>query len=484
MPDARLQDLTAAGTVDGTELLYTLQASSDRKATAEQIREYARKQTFYPIYNVLSYGADPTGATDSSSAFQAAIDACELTKGTVFIPQGYYTIGTCLTITQLGVTVRGANQFATIIRGTTSTASIFNITASACELADMTIGGPAATIMTGGTLITAYASGGSYWHNLWIIDGYNGMVSYGNGTNNLFELCIFDGMYGSFMLKVGPNAGGHMIHNCQFDQCAPASATLAGYKGAFAAGTYATGDTVHSGGYFYVCESGGSASAMTPTRFYTSFTTGTSTWRMIAKTDFCPLWFYSSPQNYLYMNDITSYCYANVLIDTGCDGTQVISNQGGLAFRSFVELVGNNTNTFIRGNYFSASMCYGIYDNDGAIDRITISDNHINYTAGPAIAFIADSAIININNNVIYRAGEADNYSTEADSHSIYMLSGVTHFNISNNIVRVGATQTSSAAGIRIESGCNNYSVVGNTFVSLPTRVSDSGGTPKLVSNY
>lgn len=39
--------------------------------------------------NVLDYGADPTGASDSSSAFQAAIDTL---KGAVFVPEGTYKI--------------------------------------------------------------------------------------------------------------------------------------------------------------------------------------------------------------------------------------------------------------------------------------------------------------------------------------------------------------------------------------------------------
>ena len=42
--------------------------------------------------NVIDYGADPTGATDSRAAIQAAIDATQATGGTVFFPEGSFLI--------------------------------------------------------------------------------------------------------------------------------------------------------------------------------------------------------------------------------------------------------------------------------------------------------------------------------------------------------------------------------------------------------
>jgi len=42
--------------------------------------------------NVLDYGADPTGVADSRAAIQAAIDAVQLTSGTVYIPEGTFLI--------------------------------------------------------------------------------------------------------------------------------------------------------------------------------------------------------------------------------------------------------------------------------------------------------------------------------------------------------------------------------------------------------
>ena len=44
------------------------------------------------IYNVLDYGADPTGVADSTSAFQSAIAAAKSAAGTVYVPMGTYII--------------------------------------------------------------------------------------------------------------------------------------------------------------------------------------------------------------------------------------------------------------------------------------------------------------------------------------------------------------------------------------------------------
>lgn len=56
--------------------------------------------------NVLDYGADATGATDSTAAIQAAIDAAIAGQGEVYIPAGTYLTGR-LTFSNNNITVRG-----------------------------------------------------------------------------------------------------------------------------------------------------------------------------------------------------------------------------------------------------------------------------------------------------------------------------------------------------------------------------------------
>jgi polygalacturonase len=48
------------------------------------------------IVNVLDFGADPTGNSDSTAAIQAAVDS--LTKGTIYFPNGSYSISSTIEI--------------------------------------------------------------------------------------------------------------------------------------------------------------------------------------------------------------------------------------------------------------------------------------------------------------------------------------------------------------------------------------------------
>lgn len=48
--------------------------------------------------NVLDYGADPTGVSDSSAAIQAAVDAIPSVGGVVYLPGGTYLVNTKITL--------------------------------------------------------------------------------------------------------------------------------------------------------------------------------------------------------------------------------------------------------------------------------------------------------------------------------------------------------------------------------------------------
>lgn len=51
-------------------------------------------------FNVVDYGADQAGVSDSTVAIQAAIDAAIIAKGSVFLPTGRYKISSSLIITE------------------------------------------------------------------------------------------------------------------------------------------------------------------------------------------------------------------------------------------------------------------------------------------------------------------------------------------------------------------------------------------------
>ncbi|QDZ16005.1 discoidin domain-containing protein [Humibacter ginsenosidimutans] len=62
-----------------------------------------------------TYGADPTGANDSTAAIQRAIDAAAATDGTVYLPAGTYTVSGQLDVDH--VSVVGAGPWYTTISG-------------------------------------------------------------------------------------------------------------------------------------------------------------------------------------------------------------------------------------------------------------------------------------------------------------------------------------------------------------------------------
>jgi hypothetical protein len=69
-----------------------------------------------PVYDVLSYGADATGASESAPAIQAALNAAATAGGgLVLVPAGVYVISQILQISS-GVTLQGAGMGVTTIQ--------------------------------------------------------------------------------------------------------------------------------------------------------------------------------------------------------------------------------------------------------------------------------------------------------------------------------------------------------------------------------
>lgn len=72
-----------------------------------------------PLYPVDDEGADPTGATDSTVAIQAAIDAAAASGGgVVVLSAGTYLVDDVLTVTASNVVIRGAGAGVTFVRFT------------------------------------------------------------------------------------------------------------------------------------------------------------------------------------------------------------------------------------------------------------------------------------------------------------------------------------------------------------------------------
>jgi hypothetical protein len=66
--------------------------------------------------NVVTYGADPTGTSDSTAAIVLAIAAVATLGGVVYFPAGVYRVNSTITCSQPGVIFMGAGKSATIIK--------------------------------------------------------------------------------------------------------------------------------------------------------------------------------------------------------------------------------------------------------------------------------------------------------------------------------------------------------------------------------
>jgi hypothetical protein len=77
-----------------------------------------------PVFDAVSYGADPTGARDSTSAIQSAIDAAGTSGGVVYLQPGTYRIhsekDTRLRLHYSNVVLRGAGAGKTFLLNTTT----------------------------------------------------------------------------------------------------------------------------------------------------------------------------------------------------------------------------------------------------------------------------------------------------------------------------------------------------------------------------
>ena len=84
-------------------------------ATTKTQADAATTATTPAWVNVTSYGADPTGASDSAGAFNDAVTAVANTGGVVYVPAGSYTIKSTVTCAAVPVYFVGDGAWATII---------------------------------------------------------------------------------------------------------------------------------------------------------------------------------------------------------------------------------------------------------------------------------------------------------------------------------------------------------------------------------
>jgi hypothetical protein len=143
MTNQRVTDLTTVNTAADADVLYLVDVSDTTDDPAGSARQITASDLLNEqrMYNAVSYGADPTGLSDSTTAIQAAIDAAatataldsgvpaytwitEVEGGTVYFPRGWYRIDSTITLKNR-VSLRGESfTSACIVAGSSFTDAV------------------------------------------------------------------------------------------------------------------------------------------------------------------------------------------------------------------------------------------------------------------------------------------------------------------------------------------------------------------------
>jgi hypothetical protein len=131
-----------------------------------------------PPISVMTYGADPTGTADSTSAFQQAIAAAQAitpTSGTVFIPCGYYRITPgVLQINTDSTSIVGQDASCTILTRYADTGPVLTFTKSSGVLFGITVSNIQIADIPAQTGAAGYSTCANSPYHL-VFDGLNGL---------------------------------------------------------------------------------------------------------------------------------------------------------------------------------------------------------------------------------------------------------------------------------------------------------------------
>jgi hypothetical protein len=181
-------------------------------------------------YNVVYYGADPTGETSSTSAFEAVQTAIGTSPATIYIPTGTYNTATFLSLVQDQNIIGDGSSSVTInYTGSTTALSIntngaFNDSYNAGTIKGFSLNGSTATgtpngiefgnlqgLVSQDVGVYEFAGIGLYGldeSEAWSEENNIQMILVGNGTAVVLDGSSFDYSNFDFMIVAGPGQGG------------------------------------------------------------------------------------------------------------------------------------------------------------------------------------------------------------------------------------------------------------------------------------
>lgn len=163
--------------------------------------------------NVLDFGADPTGATDSTAAFTAAKTVALATNKTIYIPSGTYKGSITVASGETNLLIIGENRETTIIEAKDNSTATISVhwTAFNTQIESLTIKNTAA--LNNGTHYGIHALGSGSNNGAsglkikdCVVSGYNINVRLDEFNDMHVETCIFSGaVAGSGAAPIGAN---------------------------------------------------------------------------------------------------------------------------------------------------------------------------------------------------------------------------------------------------------------------------------------
>lgn len=449
--------------------------------------------TLLTDFNVVNYGADPTGVKDSTAAIQVAYAAAlGAPGGVLYFPHGTYLLPNGSTFTNSDssndfLIIRGDGlKNSTLTTGGNDASFIFAGT-KGFDLRDIgfTARGantaPATTFGAVNSCVVVQTH--CDFRSVRVLGGY-----YNIDFQTIREQDVED-------LVVGWAYGPALVHNgtwffrCDFDQNTPLAVTT--YTGAWAQNTaYTAGQcTLATGGLWVLqCVTGGTSSASgtgpTLANYGIAMQDGTITWQLVAP-----------------------FVFSGLLIDGGwdqvtitdCDATGPYGSScisiGAASLVTLTTVIGATP-----GNLAAwGNAPHGILVADAAYTMISSCEISIFATAGRGIAVASNVAgpTVITNCQIVGQGGSAAPSGSGISFNGgpgVATGNGITNFingvliapnvsgvTVNGNII----TSQTSGFGVKVAAGTSdNYNIIGNTIISATTPVSDGGtGLNKLICN-
>lgn len=452
----------------------------------------------YPWVDVVAWGADPTGAAESSAAIQAAIDyaGTSLIGGTVYFPPGFYkcTTGIVINPSTNEITLRGASRFASVLFCGDADITILTSNGLGCLVETLSFQGKGsnnnnARPGTFGATKPVIACGPLSMRDVVITGGYN-CISIAGSDDGLFENVYCTNAYGNAIVasgSAGASGAGNWFLRCKFDQNYPVKTPNPDPSVAFApwkaGNSYARGDTAVLSGLYLVqaMVAGASGETEPPVANYNvDIVDGGVIWHLCYPLDYCAfLLETNSNSNNWAMCDFTgSFPWSITMRHTlGAGSPPALAQFSGCtmggAYNGALNLVDGNTcviTNCVMGGNVSRGTSSVVTTQPGWQGGLTITD----------------SLIFGANYGVTINGGPGTVISTNiiagCDNYAVAVAPGTTDFTITSNNMGPVATLGANGNAVEIQNGPSDYYIVSNNIVH-GLIISDQGmGTHKSVT--